>query len=293
MKFISPNSLHRSKNRQPLPRRRAGGSDESAKSSTPGLSGFTSFAPDTLLAVQDTKLEDDSSRLLLLDKNDGSVDPVEVDWSKTGRSRDLEAIAPGPNKGEFLAVEGSSWKHHKARLFELSVDENGATAKASHVLPEFGQEIEGMVTVPNQEGGQSILLAGRGGEGKQARIYWGELGKDGLEFSDEGLQGKAVKAPLVGKGQRGVADLAVDGKGGLWATATIDNGDDAPFSSNVYQLGELTPSAKQPFKTNLGKSFPIEGVKAEALSVTPQGTIFIGTDDESRGGQFGYLQGVV
>lgn len=252
----------------------------------PDLSGLTEFSKTKLLGVRDSKDNSNDARVLLLNKKDGSVSPVDMDWSKTGVARDLEAIAPGGRRGKFLAVEGSSFEEKKARLFELSVDSSGGKAEKSHVLPEFGQEIEGMVSIPRDNGAQTVLFAGRGGEGQSGKIYWGELGENGLHFSPEGLAGQAVSAPRIGAGQRDIADLTADKNGNLWASATVDGGDEGAFTSSVYQLGQLTPGGAAPFTPKLGKSYDVPHVKVEALALQASGTMFVGSDNESFGGRF-------
>ena len=255
-------------------------------STFPDLSGLTDFSKTKLLGVRDSKDTSNDARVLFVDKKDGAVSPVEMDWSKTGVARDLEAVAPGAQRGQFLAVEGSSFGEKKARLFELSVGSEGGKAEKSHVLPEFGQEIEGMVTLPGKNGAQTVLFAGRGGEGKQGKIYWGELNESGLAFSKEGLAGQSVAAPTVGQGQRDIADLAADKNGNLWASATIDNGDDGVFTSSVYQVGRLTPGGAAPFEAKLGRDYSVPHVKAEALALGAGSKMFIGSDNESSGGRF-------
>lgn len=255
-------------------------------SAFPDLSGLTDFSRTKLLGVRDSKDTSNDARVLFVDKNNGAVSPVEMDWSKTGVARDLEAVAPGAHRGQFLAVEGSSFGEKKARLFELSVASGGGKAEKSHVLPEFGQEIEGMVAMPGKNGAQTVLFAGRGGEGQQGKIYWGELNESGLAFSKEGLAGQSVAAPTVGPGQRDIADLTVDKNGNLWASATIDNGDDGVFTSSVYQVGRLTPGEAAPFEAKLGRHYSVPHVKAEALALGTGAKMFIGSDNESSGGRF-------
>lgn len=252
----------------------------------PDLSGLTEFSKTKLLGVRDSKDNSNDARVLLVNKKDGAISPVDMDWSTTGVARDLEAIAPGAGRGKFLAVEGSSFEEKKARLFELSVGSQGGKAEKSHVLPEFGQEIEGMVTVPGKNGAQTVLFAGRGGEGQSSKIYWGELSESGLAFSKEGLAGQAVAAPRVGQGQRDIADLTADKSGNIWASATIDTGNDGVFTSSVYQVGQLTPGGAAPFQAKLGRDYSVPHVKAEALALQANGTMFIGSDNESSGGRF-------
>lgn len=255
--------------------------------SLPDLSGFANFNRNRLLAVRDSKDNSPDARVLFMDKRSGGLTPVDMDWSQTGVARDLEGIAPSANKnGQFLAVEGSSFGEKKARLFELSVTGSGGKAEKSHVLPEFGQEIEGVTTVKGENGSQTVLFAGRGGDGQQGRIFWGQLGQDGLTFSQEGLAGQAVQAPQIGQGQRDLAELTVDKKGTLWGTAAVDNGNDGPFSSALYQVGQLTPAGPAPFAASLGQSYKLEHIKAEAMAVQGNGKFFVGSDNESSGGRF-------
>lgn len=255
--------------------------------SLPDLSGFANFNRHRLLAVRDSKDNSNEDRVLLVDKRNGALTPVAMDWSKTGMARDLEAITPSAQqKGRFLAVEGSSYGEKKARLFELSVDGQGGKAEKSHVLPEFGQEIEGVAAIPGDNGKQTLLFAGRGGDGQQGRIYWGELAGDGLNFSPQGLTGQPVQAPVVGPGQRDLAELTVDKNGNLWGTAAVDSGDDGPFRSALYQVGRLTPQGAAPFEARLGQSYRLDHIKAEAMAVQGNGTFFIGSDNESSGGRF-------
>lgn len=253
--------------------------------SLPDLSGFANFNKSRMLAVRDSKDDSNDARVLYVDKKNGAVSPVDMDWSKTGMARDLEAITPNANGGGFLAVEGSSFGDKKARMFELAVGDKSGKAEKSYVLPEFGQEIEGMTSVKGENGSQTVLFAGRGGNGQQGRIYWGQLGADGLTFSKEGMAGQAVQAPKIGEGQRDLADLAVDKQGNLWGTAAIDTGNTGQFTSSLYQVGKLTPGGPAPFQAKLGESYKLDNIKAEALATQGNGKFFIGSDNESFGGR--------
>lgn len=254
----------------------------------PDISGFANYSKGKLLAVRDSKLESKDARILSMDKKDGKLSPLNIDWSRTGVARDLEAItSAGGKKGGFLAVEGSSFGEHKARLFEMSIQGDTGRAEKSHVLPQFGQEIEGIVALKgSKEGHQTVLLAGRGGDGQKGRIYWGDLSEQGLSFSEEGMKGQAVEAPFVGEGQRDLSELSLDDKGNLWGIATVDNGNSAPFESSLYRVGSLGGSSSAPFSLKMGESFKLKHIKAEALAMQDNRTAFIGSDNESLGGSF-------
>ena len=252
----------------------------------PDISGLAAFSRQRSVAVKDTKGEDDSKRVLLLNNSTGKTQELNVDWSKTGRARDLEAITPGKGRGNYLAVEGSSFGESKARLFELSVNAKGGEAKKSHVLPDFGQEVEGLTSRQNKDGSQTVLFGGRGDENGQSTIFWGSLTEEGLSFTPEGLKGQKVDSPHLGPGQRSIADMAVDKDGQLWATAAVDNGDEGPFDSQVYRLGSMTSEANRPFQTNSSSGVHLAGTKAEAIAFTSDGQFLVGSDNESFGGRF-------
>jgi hypothetical protein len=252
----------------------------------PDLSGLAKFSQTKSIGVKDSKLEDDSKRVLLLDNSTGGIQELDIDWSKTGRPRDLEAITPGQQPGDFFAVEGSSWKDSKARLFDLKVNEHGGEARNSYVLPDFGQEVEGLVCLPGENGSQTFLFGGRGDENGNSRVFWGSLNQDGLRFSPEGLIGKKVDAPHLGEGQRSISDLALDEKGRLWATAAIDEGNNGPFDSMVYEVGHITSQGNEPFRNSSGPGVLIKGTKGEALVAQGNGSFLMGSDNESHGGRF-------
>lgn len=254
----------------------------------PDLSGFANYSKGKLLAVRDSKLESKDARILSMDKKDGKLSPLDMDWSRTGVARDLEAITDVEGKtGAFLAVEGSSFGEHKARLFEMSIQGDAGRAEKGHVLPQFGQEIEGIVALKgSKEGHQTVLLAGRGGDGQKGRIYWGDLSEQGLSFSEEGMKGQAVEAPLVGEGQRDLSELSLDDKGNLWGIATVDNGNNAPFESALYRVGSLGGSSSAPFSLKMGDSYKLKHIKAEALAMQGSKAVFVGADNESLGGSF-------
>ena len=258
----------------------------------PDLSGLAKFSRTRSVAVRDSKLESTDKRVLLLHNSKGDIQELNVDWSKTGRPRDLEAITKAKGRGAYLAVEGSSFGEHKARLFDLKVTADGGESKRSFVLPEFGQEIEGLTSLPQKDGTQRVLFGGRGDENGDGRIYWGTLSDDGLNFTKEGLEGTKVKAPRLGEGQRGISELAVNPQGQLWAAAAIDDGDYGPFSSMVYQVGNIAEqgAAVPVTLSNSNESAKINGTKAEALLFQKDGSLLMGSDNEAMGGRLESFQ---
>ena len=260
--------------------------------SLPDLSGFARLGRN-FVAVTDAKPGSDKPRLGQVDSDTGAFKALNSDWGDHRPARDLEAITPlSGQSGEALAVEGSTFGELKNRLFHLKVDEQGSSVKQAFTLPEFSQEIEGMVELPLDKERHLVVLGGRGGDkGEGGKLYWGVLDRDKgtFEFNEQGLRGVGVQAPNLGPGQRDISDLQLRPDGSLWASACVDEGDEGPFKSSIYQLGTLKPDAENPFEASSSlKSTTIPGTKIEGFAQLGKGWL-TGADNESLGGQVGIL----
>lgn len=254
----------------------------------PDISGAAPFG-DEILVVHDLKDGQHAPRLGLMEAETGALRPLQTEWN--GRiGRDIEALAKiRGTENDYLAVEASSWQDRKARLHELKVENSGAEAVRSHVLPDFGQEIEGLAEKPLPGGRRLIILGGRGTEdGVPSRLFWGSLDAEGqLDFPAAGLHGLEVRAPdLPGDKQRDISDLYLSPDGTLWATACTDNGDDGPFDSAVYSLGKVED---RPVRPQSQSAHIVVGTKLEAVTSTDEAGLYLGSDNENFGGQWGYL----
>jgi hypothetical protein len=258
----------------------------------PDLSGFARQGRQ-FLAVTDAKAESPNPRLGTIDSQSGAFQPLSSQWGEGAPARDLEAItAVQGQAGRFLAVEGSSWQEQSARLFQLHVDDQGSRTEQAYTLPKFSQEIEGLVEMPLDENRRLIVLGGRGGEqGQAGRLYWGVLDQqtNSLNFPPQGLEGTEVKAPRLSTDrQRDISELHLRPDGSLWASATADLGDEGPFESSIYRLGTLKPDLDNPLEASGGPSIRLQGTKIEGLVAHGRGWL-TGADNESLGGQVGYL----
>ena len=175
--------------------------------------------------------------------------------------------------------------------FELKLDENGGTAEKSHTLPEFGQEIEGLTSHPLKDGSELIIFGGRGDENGQSKLYWGQLSDEGLQFTKAGIKGKNLPTPELGPGQRSLADLAIDPKGHVLAAAAMDDGDNGPFRSAIYDLGHLTAEEGVPeLDSRSNSTILVPGTKVEGLTFSAEGELMAGSDNEFQGGRYeGFL----
>lgn len=258
----------------------------------PDLSGAAPFDEDRLLVVRDLK-QAGGARLSLVQADTGEVTELSTEWHGAA-GRDLEALTPLRGlEGEFLAIEAAPWREFKAYLHELSVDQNGAEVLRRHELPDFGQEIEGLAEKPLPNGDRLLILGGRGTDkGERGRLYWGILDRQQgrVHFSDAGVTGLEIDPPdLPGNKQRDISDLHLATDGTLWATTCTDNGDDGPFDSAVYTLGKVGDTAIYPIAPQTEFAHPVTGTKLEAMAAKDEHGLYLGSDNENFGGQWGYL----
>ncbi len=280
-----------------------------------GISGMAAIDESRYIVVRDLKGFEDGARIGLLQTFEDqrySIDPISVsDWSHPdGRPSDLEAVCSTPwRPGEFLIIESGHWEGRYGRLFHMRIQLSsmGLSAEVlqSYDMPEFdtkgpddpGDEMEGLACAPRSDGRTLVMVGERGGSTAYPNglLRWFTLDPDAndVEWTPEGRTGLEVDAPgewHVRELNRDVSALHLFADGTLWAAATDDVSDVGPFSSVVYQLGQVWPDAESPIlllpefaveRTVSG--FKIEGL-ADGTEATPISNFAIGTEDEVFGG---------
>lgn len=278
----------------------------------PAFSGMAQHGPAVYLVVHDVKSHRDGPRLGLVEitAEDGArYLPLEVeDWKHPdGRASDLESVCPLPgHPGEYLAAESGSWEGRVGRAFHLRVTGGEAEVLRAFELPfladnydgHTGDQFEGVACVARDDGGILVILGERGGSGTypDGLLRWGTLDLDGgtLSWRDGGRTFLEVEAPgpwPAGASEpRAISDLHAAPDGTLWAAATPDAGDNGPFRSVVYRLGEITAGAAEPVALvpDPSAAWILDGLKVEALAaptaLVPDSVLSFGSEDESYGG---------
>ncbi len=241
------------------------------------------------LGVRDVKLKSPEARFGRIAR-DGGFQPLHTNWNGIGKARDLEAVTwMSERPGHCLAVEGSTYQHHKAHLYHMKTEGEGLEAVARYPLPDSFQEIEGIAERPVDHDTSVIFFGGRGGNGESGRVYWGSLGPMGLQFSPEGLEGVSVEAPFLAPDQRHLSELVITPNGQVLASACIDQGDNGPFTSSIYTLGHLQQGTV-PIKVEPRDAQRVDGTKIEGLTITGNEEGLFASDDEARGGLTGGFQ---
>ena len=280
-----------------------------------GISGMARIDENRYLLVRDLKGFESGPRLSVLELNRGeayTVADVGIgDWRHPeGRPSDLEAACALPGRdAEFLLLESGHWEGRYGRLFRvrLQLTDQTYTAEVVHVydLPEFdpkslndpGDEMEGLACALNGDGQVLVILGERGGSTAypDGLLRWFSLdsASNEITWTPAGENGLAVNAPGSWQdpaSNRDIAALHLAADGALWAAAAEDVGDDGPFRSVIYQIGEVRADRTQPLLIALEHSVhrDVAGFKIEGLAAGPfdsaTAELAIGTEDEVFGG---------
>ncbi|MCR5661785.1 MAG: hypothetical protein K6G50_06620 [bacterium] len=270
------------------------------------FSGMAPFSKESVAVVNDAKEKNDNFRVAIYYPAENSMEKVKIDWGKQKRASDLEAICPVPGcRGEFFLAESGYWKGDYGRIFRLKVSMDNERGWIGDITssftpfnkPESGTtadetQIEGMEAVSDGNGGFYLLLGLRGNEDNGSKLVVSHL--SGNNYEKIGTYDFSLHKHLPGC--RSCADLQLLPMGNntfrLYSLGARDAGDFGPFSSVVCEIGSVNVADGQLIftQTEPMKLFQMDGLKAEALTITPRiinnSTFCIGTDDEEYGGIF-------
>ncbi|HSN88942.1 MAG TPA: hypothetical protein VL025_19415 [Thermoanaerobaculia bacterium] len=250
----------------------------------PPLSGLACLPDGSFLAVVDTKSNAPADtprviRVRLLGQEASWV-PVPVSWpDPDGTSNDLEAVAPVPGTDSFLLVESSFWQGRYGRILEINLE---GTVLRTGPLPADVTNIEGAAVVRTPGG--LVFLFGERGDGT---IRWAGLDLSGAEIrlTEKGSVRFQVADPQ-GEGHRELSTLEADGAGRLFTASTVDPGNQGPFQSVVWEIGQMGDQLS--ILGNPRRIADVPDAKVEALAfcrgADGREQLFLGSDDEDFGG---------
>ncbi len=285
------------------------------------ISGMDKIDEGAYLAVYDLKGFEEGNRLSVIEVDPASgikAQPVLINnWKhEDGAGSDLESVCRLPDReNEFLIAESGKWDGEYGRLFHLKLV-NATSSYYAEILgvielPEFdakgpddpaGDEIEGLACFSTLNSELVVLFGERGGSDTytDGLIRWAlaDLSKYELKWTTVGKTGVTVNAPDIWKTgdlNRDISGLHIDEDQNIWAVASEELGDNGPFNSIVYQIGNVQADLIEPviFSDSLEVYKAISGFKAEAISggteSIPGSRFTIGTEDEQLGGSWRVL----
>jgi hypothetical protein len=255
-----------------------------------GISGMESVSanPTTqvFLIAHDNKNPDEQKLALLTLRKGQKTEYAPVTWPKNASQPvDIEALCrvPGTDDAQFLAATS------KGTVFHLRLAKDGSGVEIIKELsyPSRGKmNFEGLGLILS---GQSLaaVWAHRGKGSSPGVLFWGSVDLAKGEVNTAGSKPLHVPWP-TGNDLRSVSDLKLDKNGRIYVSSASDPGDDGPFSSALYDVGQIAVAAGKPVVQLQSRAREIErlpGHKVEGIVLLSEdGTRFlVGTDDENSG----------
>ncbi len=247
---------------------------------TRSVSGLTLLGDHTMV-VHDNK-RDYEGRIGMVRIDQEKVTYQRLEWPNEKLPFDLEALTTLPGSlTDMIAMESQGKCHW------LIFDQ----AKMKLAYNGYIQ-IPGIKWPTNLEGfdiqsfgKKNLAVWGHRGKSQYpGKLYWGWM--DLAKRAVEPLDSLEISIPWPTEHVRHIADLKLDAAGDCWISATSDPGDDGPFSSAIYQIGQFKISDKQisfHLNSNETPTFKFEHHKVEAFDLKEKG-ILVATDDENNGG---------
>jgi hypothetical protein len=236
------------------------------------------------LIVHDNKKKDEPRLAIINFQGQQPVKYSLVTWQeKTELPADLESLTSVPGKNSFIALSSDG----KAYVIKLDSSNKSISVIKQFNLPKIpqGSNFEAF-DIQNIDGKLVAVWAHRGEADQPGIIYWGIFDLDKYQITLTGFAN--LKVPFPDGNVRHISDLKIDPSGIIFITSASDSGNDGPFQSAVYVIGNLGWRGKEiAFKQNpqLVPLYRSNYRKIEALELVPGaiGGVFVGTDDENLG----------
>jgi len=260
-----------------------------ARGITEGISGLAlvehTARHTILLAAHDNKAPGEKRLSLLTWRPPDSWEARLLAWPGENPPIDLEAIAHVSDRpGEFILFASSG----EACVITLAAERDAITVQARFAVPNAGptRQFEGFDL---QKLGSSVVACwgDRGDSEAPTQLFWAMFDSATRAFGK--VESANWRVPWPVEHQRHVSDLRILNTGTLLITASSDPGDDGPFAGAIYiagtlnRVGERTTFSADPAPTRI---FATTDHKIEAIAFVPgpTGGIFLGADNENRGG---------
>ncbi len=245
------------------------------------ISGVAAFK-DGYLVVHDNKKKN-QPRVSYLDDE---LVITQLIWPEPELPYDLEAAVALPGKlNRFIFMESTG------KCYEVSVDQNDFRMDVLHTFTLPGlkskMNLEGLTIFPSGQG--LVLIYGdRGSDTRISTLFTAFFNPKNKSFYE--LNQFMFDLPKPKKYKRNIADLTLKLDGSLWSAATADPGDEGPFSTFIYELGQFYHSGTFiPTHPNLLKPImTFDGQKIEAMMFQKEGLVLM-TDNENFGASLKFI----
>ena len=241
----------------------------------------------TFLIVHDNKKKEQTHAAIITVEGVNAPTYTPIQWLGDDIPVDLEAVSTIPKTdNEFMAFTATG------RVFHIRLHQ---TAKTIEVLKSFDvpqipidSDFEGFAL---QEFGNEYFAvwADRGLDAKPATLFWSKLNIQTYAFGNVSLEKITVPYPVGNT--RHISDVKVDLSGAVFISSASDPGNDGPFASAIYYIGNFNFNYRESISLrkvpNLTRLFRFDYHKIEAIELVSgaDGGMVFGTDDENLGAE--------
>ena len=204
-------------------------------------------------------------------------------WPEPKLPYDLEALHKMPGfKNKFIAMESTG----KAYIFYIDPFNFRIEIVQTFTLPGISNKmnLEGLA-IYNSAQGQIFLYGDRGSNKRSSTLIVALYDPSNHNIYE--VSKFEVELPVPAKSKRNIADLTIDKNGGVWTAATSDPGNNGPFKTAIYQIGQMNNTGTFDFNhpSLLKPLMIIENQKVEAM-IFDKGDLILMTDNENFGATF-------
>lgn len=242
------------------------------------ISGVAKFEKG-FLVVHDNKKKK-QPRISYLDK---SFKLRKLVWPEPKLPYDLEALHKMPHyTNKFIAMESTG----KAYLFFVDPFDFRIELIQTFTLPGISNKmnLEGLA-VFNSAQGQVFIYGDRGSNKRSSTLITALYEPTNHNIYE--VNKFVIELPFPENDKRNIADLAIDNNGGVWTVATSDPGNDGPFQTAIYHIGQMSNVGTFNFNhpSLLKPLMIIDNQKVEAMIFNKERLILM-TDNENFGATF-------
>ena len=188
-----------------------------------------------------------------------------------------------PNySNKFIAMESTG----KAYIFLIDPFDFRIELLQTLTLPGITNKmnLEGLA-VYNSAQGQIFIYGDRGSDKRSSTLITAFYEPDNHKIYE--VNKFVIDLPVPKNDKRNIADLTIDNNGAVWTSATSDPGNDGPFKTAIYQIGQMSNVGTFDFNhpSLLKPLIMIDNQKVEAM-LFDKGELILMTDNENLGATY-------
>ena len=237
------------------------------------ISGVSAFNNGWLVVHDNKRIN--QPRVSLLSKNNQLR---ELTWPHSSLPYDLEAIHSIPNyENQYVVMESTG----KCYRIIVNPDTEEIRIKGEFKLPGLSESmnLEGFALIENN-GILKVFYGDRGSDSRPSTLFFADYNVQLDEVTVVRSYSFSLLEDMSDK--RSIADLIFDKKGNLWSAATSDPGNDGPFETRLFRIGQMSKKGSFSLARPMKSSKTFENEKVEAMTTYKSGILLL-TDNENFG----------